>query len=53
MRSAADTRSYLIAALAGLLGALPALAADWPTVHHDSQRSGATTDSVRGPYRLD
>ncbi len=26
-------------------------AADWPTVHHDAQRSGFTTDCVRGPYR--
>jgi hypothetical protein len=27
--------------------------ADWPTVHHDPQRSGLTSDCVRGPYRLE
>jgi outer membrane protein assembly factor BamB len=53
MRSAAHSRYYLAAVFAGLLGALPAVAADWPTVHHDGQRSGATADCVRGPYRLD
>src|SRR5262245_5828532 len=39
--------------LAGLLGAGPARADDWPTVHHDARRSGFTADCVRGPYRLD
>ncbi len=39
--------------LAGLPCAVPARGADWPTVHHDVQRSGCTPDCVRGPYHLE
>jgi hypothetical protein len=39
-------------ALALAVWASAAVADDWPTVHHDNQRSGLTRDEVRGPYRL-
>ncbi len=39
--------------LAAFLWARPALSADWPTVHGNAERTGFTTDCVRGPYRLD
>src|SRR6516162_5705125 len=43
----------LVTLLAGLLGALPVAAGDWPTVRHDARRGGHTADCVRGPYRLE
>jgi hypothetical protein len=46
-------RLLIGASLAVLSAVLPAHGADWPMVHHDARRSGCTTDSVRGPYRLD
>lgn len=41
----------LLAAIC-FLGA-PLEARDWPTIHHDLQRTGFTEDCVRPPYKLD
>lgn len=38
--------------LAGLVRPGRVRGSDWPTVHHDGERSGRTADCVRGPYRL-
>jgi len=39
-----------LAALAVALGLSRASRADWPTLHRDNQRSGHTSEVVRGPY---
>ncbi len=41
-------RGLLIAC--GVLAVVSAHADDWPTLHHDNQRSGFTRDVVRAPY---
>jgi hypothetical protein len=53
MRTASFFLRGLVAVVAGLLSTLSVAADDWPTVHHDRQRSGYIADCVRGPYRLD
>ena len=46
-------KAILLAAIVLLDQASAVRAGDWPTVHHDVQRTGRTSDCVRGSYRVE